>query len=389
MQTVRMGIIGVGGIGSAHLNCIGSKKIKGMTLAAACDIDPARLDYCKSVFPDVPVYEDYLEMLGSGLVDAVIVAVPHRLHSEISIEALDRGIHVITEKPEDITVSAARRLNEAAKRSGRVFGIMFNQRTNPVFAKAREIVRSGQLGELKRSVWIITNWYRTQHYYDTGDWRATWSGEGGGVLLNQAPHNLDLWQWICGMPSEVTAFCGVGKWHNIEVEDDASIFVKYPNGATGAFITSTGDLPGSNRLEIVGTGGSIIIEQGRLTFKKLKRSEREICFSDERSWFDPEYDTEVYEPSDNGSAHAGILQNFANAILFGEPLIAPGEEGINQLMLSNAAYLSQWTGKTVSLPFDEELFDRLLNERRENSVLKSGGQKQTHPQYSERWQVIF
>ncbi len=389
MLTVRMGIIGVGGIGSAHFNCVGSGKIKGMTLGAVCDIDPARLDYCKSVFPDVSVFSDYHEMLKSGLVDAVMVSVPHRLHAEISIEALNRGIHVITEKPEDITVSAARRLNEAAKSSGKVFGIMFNQRTNPVFARAREIVRSGQLGELKRSVWIITNWYRTQHYYDTGDWRATWSGEGGGVLLNQAPHNLDLWQWICGMPSEVTAFCSVGKWHNIEVEDDASIFVKYPNGATGAFITSTGDLPGSNRLEIVGTGGSVIIEQGRLTFKKLRQDERKICFTDERSWFDPEYDVEVYEPSDNGAAHAGILQNFANAVLYGEPLIAPGEEGINQLMLSNAAYLSQWTGGTVALPFDEELFDRLLRERREKSSLKTGGQKQTHQKYSERWQVIF
>lgn len=191
------------------------------------------------------------------------------------------------------------------------------------------------------------------------------------------------------MPSEVTAFCEVGRWHNIEVEDDATIFVKYQNGATGTFITSTGDLPGTNRLEISGTKGSIIVEQGKLTFKKLRCDEREICFTSKASWPEPDFDTEVYSSADNVTAHAGILQNFANAVLYGEPLLAPGEEGINQLMLSNAAYLSQWTGKTVKLPFDEELFDRLLRERQEKSNLKTGGQKQTHQKYSERWQVIF
>ena len=390
METVRLGIVGIGGIGSAHFNCVGGGKIEGMTLAAVCDIDPNRLEYCKSVYHDVPRFENYKDMLKSGLIDALLISVPHPMHAKIAIEALESGLHVLTEKPEDITVSAARRLNETAKRSGRVFAIMFNQRTNPIFQKAREIVQSGGLGEIKRSIWIITNWYRTQHYYDSGDWRATWSGEGGGVLLNQAPHNLDLWQWICGMPNEVTAFCEVGKWHDIEVEDDVSIFAKYPNGATGVFITSTGDLPGTNRLEISGSKGIIVIEQGKLTFKRLKADERDICKTCKESWPSPELDTDVYEPNDSGTAHAGILQNFANAILKGEPLIARGEEGINELSISNAAYLSQWTGnKAVKLPFDEELFDRLLHEKQESSSQKFGGGQQTHESYSERWQVRF
>ena len=389
MNFVRLGIVGIGGIGSAHFNCVGGGKIEGMTLGTVCEIDPARLEYCKSALPDIPCFEDYRDMLKSGFIDAVLISVPHRLHAKIAIDALEAGLHVLTEKPEDITVSASRRLNETADRSGRVFGIMFNQRTNPIFRRAREIVQSGELGEIKRSVWIITNWYRTQHYYDSGDWRATWSGEGGGVLLNQAPHNLDLWQWICGMPSEITAFCEVGKWHNIEVEDDVSIFAKYPNGATGTFITSTGDLPGTNRLEISGTKGSLVMERGKLTFRRLKTDEREICFNSEKSWPDPDFDTEVFEPNDNGTAHAGILQNFANAILKGEDLIAPGKEGIKELSISNAAYLSQWTGKSVKLPFDEELFDRLLQEKQENSVPKSGGGQQTHESYSDRWQVRF
>lgn len=389
MKTVRLGIIGIGGIGSAHFNCVGSGKIAGMALGAVCDINPARLEYCKSIFPDIPCFEDYHDMLKSGLVDAVLISVPHRLHAKIAIDALEAGLHVLTEKPEDITVSAAKRLNETAKRSNKVFAIMFNQRTNPIFKKAREIVRSGELGELKRSIWIITNWYRTQYYYDSGDWRATWSGEGGGVLLNQAPHNLDLWQWICGMPSEVTAFCEIGKWHDIEVEDDVTIFAKYPNGATGTFITSTGDLPGTNRLEIIGTKGSIVIEHVRLVHKKLREDERVTCFTSKKSWPEPDFETEVYEPNDAGTAHAGILQNFANAILKGEPLIASGEEGINELTISNAAYLSHWTGKSVSLPFDEELFDRLLSQKQKSSIIKTGGGQQTHEDYSERWQVKF
>lgn len=388
----KIGIIGVGGIGSAHFNCIISGKVDGLYLGAVCDTDPARLDYCRSLKPDVPIFTDYRDMIKNGLIDSVLVSVPHPLHAEISICVLRAGLNVLTEKPEDISVSAASALNNTAARYGKVFGIMFNQRTNPIYRKAREIVRSGALGELKRSIWIITNWYRTQHYYDSGSWRATWAGEGGGVLLNQAPHNLDLWQWICGMPSELTAFCEVGRWHNIEVEDEASIFCRYKNGASGVFITSTGDLPGTNRLEITGTLGQIIIEHGRLTYKKLQRDEREICFSEKKSWPEPDTETEIFEPSDLGSAHQGILQNFANAVNSGEALIAPGQEGINELILSNAAYLSDWTKRTVSLPLSEEdinTFDSLLKERRFRSHLKPLEEKQTHSDYNGRWSVKF
>ena len=389
MDCVRLGIVGIGGIGSAHFNCVGGGKISGMRLGAVCDIDPARLEYCKGVYPDVPRFSDFGDMIKSGLIDSILISVPHRLHAQMAIEALEAGLNVLTEKPEDIRASAARRLNAAAERSGRVFGIMFNQRTNPIYRRAREIVKSGGLGELKRSVWIITNWYRTQHYYDSGDWRATWSGEGGGVLLNQAPHNLDIWQWICGMPEEVTAFCRAGQWHNIEVEDDATIYIKYPGGGSGVFITSTGDLPGTNRLEITGSLGSITVEQGKLIYKKLKTDERMIRETEKRPWFEPEFDVEIFETDDAGTAHTGILQYFANAILYGEELIAPGAEGINELTISNAAYLSEWTKRSVVLPMDDSEFDRLLSERQSDSAGKSGGMQQTHEGYSERWNVRF
>lgn len=255
MNGIKVGIIGIGNMGSAHFSFISNGAIEGMTVKAVCDIDKEKLKRVKESCPNISAFESYNDLLKESEIDAVIIAVPHPLHAEIAVCALESGKHVLVEKPVDITVSAAERLNKAAKQSGKIFGIMFNQRTNGLFKEARRIVKSGEIGELKRSVWIITNWYRTQSYYNSGSWHATWKGEGGGVLLNQAPHNLDLWQWICGMPYSVTAFCNVAKFHDIEVEDEATIYAEYENGATGVFITSTGDCPGTNRFEITGTRG--------------------------------------------------------------------------------------------------------------------------------------
>lgn len=264
MNILKFGIIGIGNMGSAHLSCLKNGYIKNAIVVAACDIDTEK---CKSVtkkYPDIHIFNSAEELIKSGKVDAIIIATPHKYHSDIAISALKQGINVLVEKPVDITVSKAKLLNDIAKKSGKVFGIMLNQRTNPLFVKAREIVKSGQLGKLKRSIWIVTNWYRTQAYYDSGDWRATWSGEGGGVLLNQAPHNLDIWQWICGMPIKIQAKCEVAKYHNIEVEDEAVINASFEGGANGTFITSTGEYPGTNRLEISGTRGKLVLENNLL-----------------------------------------------------------------------------------------------------------------------------
>ncbi len=389
MESVRFGVIGVGNIGTAHVNCLGSGKIAGATLAAACDISAARRTFCAEKW-GIPTFSAYADMFASGCIDAVIVSVPHPLHADIASAALQAGLHVLVEKPVDITVSKAEKLNKLAKQSGKVFGIMFNQRTSPLFAKAREIVQSGVLGELKRTAWTITNWYRTQQYYDSGSWRATWAGEGGGTLLNQAPHNLDLWQWICGMPVSVTAFCDVAKYHRIEVEDDVTIFARYANGATGTFIVSTGEFPGTNRLEIVGDKGKLTLENGVMKWWRLQTSEREVCFSlKENAPAIPMEYTE-FTPKEKETAHAGILQNFTNAVLHGEPLLAPGYDGINELTISNAAYLSAWTGNAeMQLPFDQAAFDRLLHERAEKSVYHAAknGADEHADEYAHRWQV--
>lgn len=387
-KTVRVGLIGAGNIGYVHLSQIMQGRVEGMKLVACCDLDANKQQRIREAYPDLDIYTDYHDLLDREDVDAVIIAVPHPLHGQIAIDALHVGKHVLVEKPVSISVSVARKMNEAAKKSGKVFCIMFNQRTNPLFAKAREMVQNGLLGELKRSVWIITNWYRTQYYYDSGTWRATWLGEGGGVLLNQAPHNLDLWQWICGMPEEIVGYCDVAKYHDIEVEDDVTIFARYPGGAVGTFISSTGEYPGTNRLEISGSLGKIVIEDGILKWWKLQESERTFCKTAEESFATIPTEYVEFKEEDTGSAHLGILQNFANAINYDEPLLSPGTDGIFELSISNAVYLSSWKGSVpIKLPFDEEEFDLLLSEKQKTSSLKRSAKidGKGHTEYVQRW----
>lgn len=382
---VKVGIIGVGTIGSAHAASIYSGAIDGMRLCALCDTSADRRKSLCELYPDVPIYASDDDFFNRADIDAVIIATPHYDHPPLAIRSFEKGLHVLTEKPAGVYCSAAKEMAEAAKKSGKVFGIMFNQRTNKLFSEARRIVRSGELGELKRVVWIITNWYRKQHYYDSGDWRATWSGEGGGVLMNQAPHNLDLWQWICGMPVSVRAECKVAHFHDIEVEDDATIFAEYKNGATATFITSTGDFPGTNRLEITGTKGKLVLENKKLTHWSFAMDEREYRLTD--SGVKNEISVSVTEDEEyNG--HHNILKNFTNAILCGDELIAKGEDAINELTLCNAAYLSAWTGRKVTLPFSDAEYEKLLKEKIASSHRKtsSHSEKETlNDSYVTRW----
>jgi predicted dehydrogenase len=385
---IRVGIVGVGNIGSAHAATLYGGKVEGAVLTAVCDISPEVRRRCAESYPGVAVYED-ADGLFDSEVELVILSVPHPLHGQLAIRAFQKGKHVLTEKPMDISLSRGRQMAEAARKSGKLFGIMFNQRTGNLFQKARQIVHSGALGQLKRSVWIITNWYRSQAYYDSGSWRATWKGEGGGVLMNQCPHQLDLWQWICGMPVKVTAFCEEGKYHNIEVEDEATLFVQFENGATGTFITTTGEYPGTNRLEISGTLGKLVLENGSLKWWKLASDERTYCFAAEENTPKPLITCEEFlQEKING--HRAILQNVTNALRFGEELIAPGYDGLGQLMLQNAAYLSAWKGCTVELPFDEAEYDALLAARQERAAGKrSDGIPFESEDYHPRWQISW
>lgn len=375
MEQVKIGIIGVGNMGSDHSKRIVNGDVPELKLVAVADRSQARRDWAKENLPeDVKIFNEGDELIDSGVCDAVLIAVPHYQHPTLAVRAFEKGLHVMCEKPAGVYTLAVREMNEAAKKSGKVFGMMFNQRTNCVYRKMHELVQSGELGAMKRVNWIITDWYRTQSYYDSGSWRATWDGEGGGVLLNQCPHNLDLIQWICGMPIRVRAFCHEGKWHDIEVEDDVTAYLEYLNGATGVFVTTTGDAPGTNRFEITLEMGKLVCvlsnEGTSLTLYKLAENEREFCRTCPQGFEKPAMEIIEVETDGQNPQHNGVLKAFAANILRGEPLVAGGEEGINGLTLSNAMHLSSWLDRTVELPLDEELFLSELNKRRAASNKK-------------------
>lgn len=357
MSKIRLGVIGVGNMGRSHCKNIKEGKCPEIELVAISDSNPKRIQAMKDDgYENVTYFTSAEEMMDSGLIDSVLVAIPHYYHAEYAIMAMKKGLHVMVEKPAGVYTKQAREMNDVAKESDVVFAMMFNQRTNHIYRKAKELVSGGQLGELRRVNWIITNWYRPQVYYDSGDWRATWSGEGGGVLLNQCPHQLDLLQWICGLPVSVQAFLKFGQWHDIEVEDDVTAYMEFENGATGCFVTTTGDAYGTNRLEIQLEKGKIVIEDGKIRVWEFAVSEPEFSRTTDNPFAKMEKKEIEIVTDGKNEQHYGVMNAFAAAILRGEPLIANGEEGINGLMLSNAMHLSAWTESKVSLPIDEEVY---------------------------------
>ncbi len=381
-KKVRYGIIGTGAQGGTYAGFLtgtaeGAPEMKRSTLGALCDIDPEKEAMCRERYPRIPFYKDWKDLVRSGDVDAVITTVPHYLHPEIAIYCLEHGMNVLVEKPAGVYAKAVRLMNECAAAHPDVsFGIMFNQRTNPLYRKIREIVASGEMGRMRRTVWIINSWWRPDSYYRQSAWRATWGGEGGGVLVNQAPHQLDLWQWICGVPSKVYAKCLYGCHRDIVVENDVTAITEYPDGATGAFITCTHDPLGTDRLEIDMDKGKIVVEgSARARVTRLARSEDEMNASmtvQEVSRMTKgnaagakKLFTEETIESDGvwGQQHITVMENFSGHILDGEPLLAPGSDGINGVNLANAILLSSWLGKEVENPVDEELYLAELNRK--------------------------
>lgn len=382
MDTVRIGLIGYGGMGRGHAAYLAKGEVANARLAAVSDPFEASLESArKNHGDDVQYFSDAKKMMRSGQIDAILIATPHYEHPAMAIAGFEAGLHVLSEKPAGVYTKQVREMNEAAAASGKTFGIMFNQRTRPHHRKMKAIVESGELGEIQRIQYVITDWFRTQAYYNSGGWRATWKGEGGGVLINQCPHNLDLWQWISGMmPTRIRAFCGFGKFHDIEVEDSVTAYAEYENGATATFIASTGEAPGNNSFEIVGDRGRLVLERKKggggegLTWYQTQSSVQEFLQTAKGGFDQPEVWT-VEIPGGGSIEHKAITINFVAAIRGEAELIAPGEEGIKGLSLSNAMHLSSWTDDWVSLPIDENKYLRELNKRIKNSTAqkKEGG----------------
>lgn len=375
-RTVRLGIIGFGAQGSMYAKFIADGMVPNMVVGAIADVDPTALDAARAAYPDVPTFDDYSALLESEAVDAVVTCVPHYLHPQIGIDALRHDVHALLEKPAGVYTKQVRELNDfAATKPNLSFGIMFNQRNNPLYSRLKEIVDAGEIGRIRHTNWVITTWWRPQGYYEQSDWRATWGGEGGGVLVNQAPHQLDLWQWICGVPKSVYSKVAYGFRRNIAVEDEVTAVVDYGDGATGVLVTATHDLIGTDRLEILGDSGKIVVEGSKTaTVTRLKTPERELSdrmdMKDVKRLFAGELDSEQYYTQETiefdsvwGRQHAGVLENFAANILDGTPLLAPGSDGIMGVRLANAIHLSSWTGTEVAIDFDEEQYLAELNKR--------------------------
>ena len=351
-----MGVIGVGGMGGGHAQNILNGKVTGAELTAVADIAP---DLAKK-YPGQKAFSSGEDLIRSGAVDAVLIATPHYSHTPLGIAALDQGLHVLVEKPISVHKADCERLIAAHKDKKVVFAAMFNQRTDPLYRKLRQLITDGELGEIRRINWIVTNWFRPDSYYGSGGWRATWAGEGGGVLLNQCPHNIDLWQWLFGMPKSIRGFCGFGKHHKIEVEDEVTAYMEYANGTTGVLITSTGEAPGTNRLEVAAERGKVVLENGEFRFTRNEIPSSEFSRTSKDRFAAPAtWDIRVPIPA-GGQQHLEIMQNFADAILNGAPLIAPAEEGINSVELSNAMIFSTIQNSTIDLPLDSAAYAKWL-----------------------------
>ena len=377
MDKVKLGIVGYGNMGFSHTENFKKGLIPNMELVAICDIDPERREVAKKDCPDIPVFETAEEMYESGLCDAVLVAVWHYDHPQLIIKALEYGLHAITEKPAGVYTKQVKEMNAAAEKSDKLFGIMYNQRTNPVYQKLREMIQGGQLGHIKRITWIITDWYRCQAYHNSSAWRSTWKDEGGGTLINQNPHQLDLWQWLFGIPDRIFAKASFGKYYDIETEDDVMAFFEYDNGTTGEYITATGEAPGTNRLEIACDMGKIVVEDNTLVFHRNVISEREFNKTNKEPFGRPEaWKCEIPVDFSGGEQHPGILKNFADAVMNGTELLAPGKEGVKGLTISNAIHLSAWTGEMVDVKnFPDDKFYELLQDKVKNSTYKKTVEK--------------
>ncbi len=367
MSKVRLGIIGLGNIGQHHHSYLSAGKVRGAELVAVSDAVADKLEKYKPL----KTFTDGEELMRSGLVDAVIIATPHFQHTTLGISALKQGLHVMVEKPISAHKADAERLIAAHKKNPKlVFAGMFQLRAEPRYLKIQKLIQSGELGDVVRMSWIMTDWYRTEAYYASGGWRATWKGEGGGVLLNQCLHNLDAMQWLLGMPARVRGFCQLGRFHHIEVEDNVSAYLEYPNGATGTFVSSTGEAPGTNRFEIAGTRGKIVLERDKLQFTRNDADMLEFSKTAKQGFVKPEvWNVEI--PFENTSnAHALLMQNFVNAILEGEPLIAPGAEGIHSVELANVILYSSLLGETVEMPMDSAAYEKKLNQLIADSTIQ-------------------
>lgn len=374
MKKIRIGIIGFGKHGSHYVRRYLETDIcKEVELTAIAENNSVRLDWAKKHLENVAFFDDAIKMLDSGLIDACQIVVPHPDHYFYIKECFKRGIHVLCEKPLCVYADEARSIIEEHQKhySDLVFGVMLNQRQNPLFRKLKELLDNKTYGTILRADWTITNWYRNQVYFDESYWHATWIGEAGGLMMNQAIHQLDLWQWLFGLPDRVYAKLGYGKGHDIETDDEASIFFEYNDGVVGTFTASTNDFSGSNCLKIRTDQALLIIENKKITVKEIKRESASAMHNYQLMYEKPALIETEIKIEGTDPKHEGVVNEFTSAIINKTPLETDGAQGLNSIILANAIYLSSFLNKEIEIPCDEKLYREEFSKRIANSHYRS------------------
>lgn len=368
---IRVALVGVGVMGSKYADMIVSGEVKNMVLTGVVARNlkaqewAAILVNAEGLHPNV--YRDVDDMFAhADDFDAVIIVTPHKTHEEIAVRAFELGKHVLCDKPAGATIGQAQNMTAASKQYDKVYGMIFHQHRYPKYLYIKQALENGELGELKRMLMVNSRYFRTAHYHQSGSWRSSWNGEGGGALINQGAHILDIWQWLFGMPQKIYAEIPFGKYNEFKVDDEATISMRYENGATGVFMLTTGEAVWQERLEIVGTKGRMLLEDDILhIYRYSKDSTEYIATEDVNSREHLAITEEVINFGKAEEPYVEILENFAEAVISGDSsiLIAPGEEAINQLMLTNGAYCSAWKGMPVCLPLDAEEYEATFREQ--------------------------
>ncbi len=370
MKKVRYGIIGVGVQGKKYADLIQSGKMENSVLTALCTTSEEKKTKLEDEYQDVSVFLDYKDMIKSKEVDAIITTCPSQYHTEIARNALVMGVSVLNEKPAGINSRQVSNLNAIYKRfkskNNVSYGLVFNQRTNTIYQEIKKIIETKQLGDFRRINWIQNSWYRPKEYYESGFWRAKYSQEGGGLIINQAQHTLDLFYYMVGLPKKVFAKTLLGYQRDITTDSDVSVIFEYENGATGNYVSCTHDMMGTDRLEIDLSGGKIIVENEQCTIYTFFKDEKEVNLT----YSNAEYknienifiDKKIITNQNNApdKQYLMIIENFSNNILNGEPLIADGLDSGFSVQMSDAINLSNYYGKELTIPVDEDDYLKFL-----------------------------
>lgn len=361
MKSIRLGIIGMGNMGRHHAEYLLAGKVKRCQLTAVAATSLDKLATYKE--RGLKIFSGGDALLRSGEVDAVLIATPHYQHATLGIAAFQAGLHVMVEKPIAAHKADAERLLAVRRQHpALIFGAMFQLRSEPRYLSIKKVLTESQLGRLIRFSWIMTDWFRSDAYYASGGWRATWKGEGGGLLINQCLHQLDILQWLLGLPARVRSFTRLGRFHPIEVEDDVTACFEYADGSTGTFVSSTGEAPGANRLEISGEMGKLLLENDKLTFFRNEISMFEQSKNSQSAFQKPNVQKIEIPFANEPAQHSVLLENFIDSILDGAPLLVPGEEGIRSIELANVLLYSGLMDRSIGLPLDAVAYEKKLND---------------------------